>query len=430
MKVVLSILKSELIRNTSLLISGTILAQLIAILIQPLLRRIYPVSAFGMYSVYTSLIGMVSVVSSLRYDDAIVLPEKDSESINLFALSQIFNIIIVLLVTIIILFFGESILQFINIPSGLPITLLLLVPVGAWLLNISQGLNFWLIREKRFGRVTAGKLMRRSAEASSQVSFAIVKRPAGLIISDIAGQFVNVAFLFHQSLKSKFKVGHISWKKIGFVMKKYSEFPKFNLIPAFMSTYSFALPTILINKFYSVENAGFFDASKTVLSIPLAFIALSVSNVLLQKTSELFNQKKSLVCELKPVFYIILVMMIMEIALISFFGPTLFSLFFSKKYYFSGEISRILVWSFTLNFLISSFTCLFYSMRKIKLYSIWQAFYFLGIMSLVLCKDLDFKGFIKTYVIIEVVCYIVLITLMMTLVLQYENKIRIQALND
>jgi O-antigen/teichoic acid export membrane protein len=211
-------------------------------------------------------------------------------------------------------------------------------------------------------------------------------------------------------------------------MKKFSEFPKVTLIPAFMSTYSFALPTILINKFYSVENAGFFDASKTVLSIPLAFIAVSLSNVLLQKTSELFNQKKSFIAELKPILTIILLMMIVEIVLISLFGPFLFGLFFSHKYYFSGEISRIMVWSFTLNFLISSFSCLFYSMRKIKICSIWQAFYFLAVMSLIFFKNLDFIGFLKTYVIIEIFCYILLVAIMVSMVLGYEKKIQYQTI--
>lgn len=421
-----SILKTDLIKNTSLLVSGTILAQLIALLMQPLLRRIYPVSAFGMYSVYTSLIGMVSVISTLRYDDAIVLPEKDSESVNLLVLSQLFNICIVMVLLIVIFFFGENILKFINIPSSLPVALLFLVPLGAWLLSLSQGLNYWLIRNKKFGKVTTSKLVRRSSEAASQVSFAVIKKPAGLIFSDISGQTVNVFFLLYQSLKNGLKTSMASRKKLGFVMKKYSEFPRFNLIPAFMSTYSFALPTILINKFYSLENAGFFDASKTVLSIPLAFIAVSVSNVLLQKTSELYNQKKSFVAELKPVLLIILFMMLAEVLLISFFGPFLFGLFFSQKYYFSGEISRILVWSFTLNFLISSFSCLFYSMRKIKLYSIWQALYFCGIMSLIFFKNLDFSGFIRTYVIIEIVCYILLIVILVNLVLGYERKIQPQ----
>lgn len=425
MKLDKSILQTELIRNTSLLVTGTFLAQLIALLLQPLLRRIYPVGSFGMFSVYTSLIGMVSVISTLRYDDAIVLPEKDSESVNLLALSQLFNTCIVLVLLILIFVFNEKILTFINLPN-LSYHILFLVPVGALLLNFSQGLNYWLIRKKKFGKVTTSKLVRRSSEAASQFSFAIIKKPAGLIFSDIAGQLVNIIFLVYQSTKNGFKTNLISSKKIGLVMKKYSEFPKFNLIPAFMSTYSFAVPTILINKFYSIENVSYFDASKTVLSIPLAFIAISVSNVLLQKTSELFNQKKSFISEIKPVLLIILAMMIAEVILITFFGPFLFSLFFGEKYYFSGEISRILVWSFTLNFLISSFSCLFYSMRRIKLYSVWQTIYFLGIMSLIFFKKLDFIGFIKVYVLIEVICYILLVSILLNLVSGYEKKIQIQ----
>lgn len=53
-----------------------------------------------------------------------------------------------------------------------------------------------------------------------------------------------------------------------------------------MGVFSFLIPTILINKFYSAEYAGYYDLSKMVLSIPLALIAGSVANVLLQRFSE------------------------------------------------------------------------------------------------------------------------------------------------
>lgn len=417
-------LKSELIKNTSVLITGTVLAQLISIMLQPLLRRLFSAEAFGTYSVYLSMVGILAVVSTFRYDDAIVLPSKDKDSANLLALSVIFNLLICLIALIIIILFGRTILTFINLPSGFPLAVLYLIPLGAFLINTYQSFNYWLIRKKKYNQVSVNKLIRRVSEGVAQVLFALGRNPKGLIYSDIIGQFVNASAVVFQSLRNDLDRKLLSINKIRYVFKKYSDFPKYNLLPAFMSTCSFLLPAILINKYYSAENAGYFDMAKLVLSIPLALIATAISNVLLQRIAESFNNKISLLDDLKPLASIVLLICLAEFFVIFIFGKGLFRIAFGPVYEISGEISRIVVWSFALNFFVSSFSCLFISMRRIKLYSIWQFFYFLAIISLSLFRDLQFFDFLRVYVVVEVICYISVIFIMAGVVFKYERSLQ------
>jgi O-antigen/teichoic acid export membrane protein len=419
-----NLLKSEIIRNSSVLITGTVLAQLISILLQPFLRRFFSPEAFGIYSVYLSLVGIVAVVASLRYDDAVVLPVKDKDSANLITLSLIFNFLINLIIFILILIFGRKLLNFFNLPANFPVSILYLIPAGAFLFNVYQTFNYWLIRGKKYKRVSLNKLIRRGTEGLAQVSFAFLKYPKGLIFSDIIGQIANVVAVIYQAFKYDFHFKMVSLIKLKYVLKKYSEFPRYNLVPAFMSTCSFFLPPIFINKFFSAENAGFFDLSKLILSIPLAFVASSISNVLLQRIAERCNKKQSLLADLRPVFFIVLLICIIEIIIIILFGNGLFQMVFGPDWGISGEISKILVWSFTLNFLVSSFSCLFISMQKIKIYSVWQFLYFTAILLLLLFKDMGFTDFLQIYVIIEVICYCCLLLLMFRLVFKYELSLK------
>src|SRR5664279_3094846 len=96
--------KSELLRNTSILISGTALAQVIPMLLQPVLRRAFAPEVFGSYSVYRSLIGMLIIISSFKYELAIILPRKDTEATNVFFLAILLNVFfnLILLCVIII----------------------------------------------------------------------------------------------------------------------------------------------------------------------------------------------------------------------------------------------------------------------------------------------------------------------------------------
>lgn len=127
-----NIKKSELLKNTSILVSGTALAQLIPILLQPLLRRFYSPETFGSYSVYLSLIGILYVLSSLRYEMAIALPRKDKMAVHLWALALIFNLSFNVLLFLMVSVLHKPIVDFLNIPSAYSL-FIYLVPLGNFL---------------------------------------------------------------------------------------------------------------------------------------------------------------------------------------------------------------------------------------------------------------------------------------------------------
>jgi O-antigen/teichoic acid export membrane protein len=422
------LLRSELLRNASVLISGAIIAQLISILLQPLLRRLYTPASFGMFSVYMSLVGIIVIVSSLRYDDTIVLPESDKESINLLGLSLIFNLLINFIIFLIVLVLGKRLISFLNLPSSFPVFILYIIPLSTLLLGTYQSLNAWLIRKKKYYAVSVNKLVRRSSEGAAQVSFAFLKIFNGLIYSDIIGQTANLTITAIQSKRSGLTLKLVSLPKLKYVLHKFSEFPKFNLLPAMMSTCSYLLPPIFINKYFSPELAGFFDLSKLVLSIPLAFIASSLTSVLLQRISEKYNRNESILNDIKPVFLTVCSISVLEIIVILIFGEGLFKIVFGKQWLISGSISKIMVWSFALNFMVSSFTSIFVSMRRIKTYSIWQSIYFVAIISLLFFKNLPFNDFIKVYVLIEVLCYITVAAILFFIIYRYESSVRVEKL--
>lgn len=417
------LIKSEILRSASVLISGSVIAQLLSILLRPILTRLFSPQSFGIFSVYMSLVGMIVILSSLRYDDTIVLPKSDKESINLLGLSLFISFCFNFLIFILVLIMGSKLKTFLNLPANFPVKILYIIPLGAFLSSIYQSLNSWLIRKKKYISVSFNKLVRRSSEGAAQILFALLKSFNGLIYSDIIGQSANVTTVAIQSRKYGLNLKLLSINKLKYVFRKYSEFPKFNLVPAFMSSCSYLLPPIFIIKFFSSETAGFFDLSRLLLSIPMALIASAISNVLLQRISERYNLKESFMNEIKPILYIVLFIAIVEIIAIILFGEELFKIVFGSQWITSGKISKIMVWSFALNFIASSFTSIFVAMRRIKIFSIWQSVYFVSIISLLFFKHLPFTEFLKIYVMIEVLCYLVVVLIMFSIIFRYESSI-------
>lgn len=417
-------LKSELIRSATLLISGTVGAQIISILLQPFIRRYFTPEVFGTFIVYQGLVSILLVLTSLRYDDAVVLPRRDKEAANVATLALIFNLVISSLIFTIFIIFGNRLMQFLNLPATFPATILYFIPLSVFLYNTFLIFNNWLIRKKRYRSITGNKLIRRASEGFFQVTFALTGQSKGLIYSDIIGQAANVTSTVFHSVKNGYNTGEVTLGKIRYVLKKYSDFPKYNLLPAIMSACSVYLPTLYITRFFSTDFTGYFEGSKFVLSVPAALIAASFSNVLIPVIAEKYQKKVSLFNDMTSILYLTIAIIVAETVLITFFGTELFTFIFGDKWVVSGQISKILVWSFSLNFFVSSFSFIYVAMRKIKIYSIWQSFYFFLIFSLFFFKNLSFTGFLKIYVLFEVLAYMILILNMGLILYNYESSVK------
>jgi O-antigen/teichoic acid export membrane protein len=187
-----------------------------------------------------------------------------------------------------------------------------------------------------------------------------------------------------------------------------------------MSAVSFMLPVLIVNKFYSAEYTGYFDLSRSLLSIPLALIASSLASVIMQRLSERRNRNQALLKDLIPALAILIIIALIEVIVIEFFGKELFVLVFGEKWGYSGEISRTLVWAYAFNFIVSSFSGVFISLEKIKLLGIWQLIYFSLMVSLFLFRNRTFNDFLSIYVSFEITCYFGYLLLLTWIVYNYE----------
>lgn len=414
--------RTEVVQHASVLVVGTIIAQAIPILLQPFLRRFFTPESFGLYSVYNSIIGILMVVACFRFEQAIVLPKRDSDASAIAIASLSFSLIFSAILFLAILLLRSKLLTLINLPEEKGY-IIFLVPVGTFLLSAFQVFNYWLIRKKSFVPIAANKFARRVVEGVTQSAFALVGYSKGLIYGDIAGQVANFAVSLWQSGKKGFSVENINFVRLKYLLLKYSDFPKYNLIPSLLSAASFLLPVIIINKYFTAEQAGYFDLTKLILSVPLALIAGSFSSVVLNRASEGFKANELFSYELKPLLFMALAIVFFEIVVISIWAETLFILVFGKQWAQSGQIARMLVWPFALNFITSSFTSIFVALNRIVWQSIWQVFYFILILSLTFFSHLNFENFIALYTLFEVLANISMLILLVVVLKKYEKKL-------
>jgi O-antigen/teichoic acid export membrane protein len=416
---------SDFTKNTFTLVLGTIVAQAIPFILHPFLRRLYSPEDFGAMAVYLNLFGVVTIVSALRYEAAIVLPKYNNEAANLLSLTFIINVVFTVLIFTALLFFKNDLVQFLNFPVAYS-NYLYLLPFGSLLYGCYQSMNYWLIRQKAFKASTTNKIIRRLVEGSVQTTFGVLRIPGGLFIGDLLGNLANVISGVKQIIKNFFSLKQVSATKIHFVANKYKDYPKFNVLPTLLSSAANVLPFLFINKMYSTETVGYLDLSKLVLSVPLVFISSTISQVLFQQITSKKHDSLSIKGDFKNVFLVLISVIILELMVIFLFGPWLFGFAFGSNYELSGKFSQILIFSFALNFIGSTFSSVFITFNKLKLNSRWQIVYFIAICSLYFFKNLSISNFLILYVAIEVAMHLCYCLIIYYIINEYEKSIRLR----
>lgn len=406
-----------------ILVFGTVFAQLIPIVNQLFLRRIYTVEDFGAMAVFLSVFSMFTIVSSFRYEATIVLPKNDNEAANILSLTFFISLLFNVIIFFFILFFKEIIVEFIGLPIKYA-NFLFLLPLTSFLFSFYQSLNYWLIRQKAFKASSTNKIFRRLVEGIFQLSLGLLKIPGGLFIGDFFGNLTNMLSGVRQVFKNDFSLKQVSKLKMSFVFKKYIEYPKYNALPTLLSSAGTLLPFLFINKMYSTEVVGYLDLSRMVLSIPLVFISVTIGQVLFQQITAQQHERKSIKRDLLKIMYLLFAIICIELVTLFLFGDGAFGFLFGDKYILSSHFSKILILSFSFNFIASTFSSVYITFKKIKWSSIWQVFYFLAICSLMLFKNIEIDEFLKIYVVIEVIMQLINISIMFTIVNKYEKSIK------
>ena len=410
-----------IIKNLSYLVTGTALAQVLIVVFQLVLRRMFTPADFGAFAVYMSIIGIIATVVSVRYEQTIILPTDENKAYNLLYLSFTIAMVVTLLATVALLCFRNSIMQLVNFPMEYS-HWLLLVPVSLFLLAIYQALNCYLIRLKQFRLSASNKVERRVAEGITQTTLGAMGVQTGLVWGDIAGQFVN-------ALAAGFKVhkfvGHlqVSWQTMREVANEYRSFPLQNCLPAFLNALGLLLPTIFINRLFDEQTTGLFDLARMLMVMPLSLVTASMGQVLVQRFTELRNARKPVRAEAKKIALMLAAASTAFAVLAFLLAPMFMALVFGETWRESGYYVQILVWAFALKFVVSPFNIIFTAFEKIGRLSMWQIIYFLLILSLAIVPVKSIYSFLTYYLIVELISYIIAGIMVIRVMKEYELEL-------
>lgn len=416
-------LNKSLFSGILTLFSGTAAAQLVAILLQPFLRRIFTPEEFGAYAVYLSLVSILVTVGTLRYEPAILQPEKKTEAVNLFFAAFYFNLAFSFFLLIITALFKSPLAKLLNI-SDIHAWWLLFLPASVFLLGTYQAMNYYLVRKKKFKAISINKGVRRVAEGGIQLGLGSIRFPAGLVIGDVAGNLANVVSGIVQLKRANFLVKMHSLSLQKKLIRQYADYPAYSMLPTTLNMFCLMIPTVFINRFYGQEIAGYFDLTRLVLIVPAALLTMSVGQVFLQLVSEKKLKALPFRAEFNQLIWVLGALGLAFAIIITLLGPTLLGWYAGEPYVESGRYAQVLVWGTLARVVVSPLTMVFLGLRKLREQAIWQIIFFLLICSLMFFGHLTVMQFIVALTVIELVAYIINLIMIGGIVKKYHEEIK------
>ena len=163
----ISFLKKDFVKNVSTLATGSFISQAIFFLILPVLTRLFDKDTFGVFLLFSSSLYILRPLTSLSLELVILIPKRNKDAINLLFTSIFIGFILNSLLLVIIYFLKDFILSYFNLKTLA--SSIYLIPLGLFLLNTIEILNYWNNRKHFFKNIALGNIEKSVVINSLQV---------------------------------------------------------------------------------------------------------------------------------------------------------------------------------------------------------------------------------------------------------------------
>ena len=341
-------LQSEFLRNTLKLVFGTGIAQLISILVSPVLTRIYSPADFGLFSFFISIAGGFALVATLRYELAIIFPKEETDAVNVLGMSTLiaFGLSILLLL-------GVVAWHFISLHLGMMNPLLdqwlFLLPLLVFLLGCGNIFQNWFIRKKEFRVLSVSRIVNSVGNNSIIIILGLVGTGAwGLVIGNISGTVLFVLFLFYFAFRSdRQKIHNLNRTAMKVQAKIYKDLPTSNTLQAILEMMQNYGIIYLAKIFFSSTIVGLYALAMRILQAPLWLIGSAISQVFMKDVSDRRNEEIQFETLIYRTIKFAGIVASPLLILLLVAGPWLFGVIFGPAWRESGVYARILApWMF------------------------------------------------------------------------------------
>ncbi|MCM3709209.1 oligosaccharide flippase family protein [Sporosarcina luteola] len=348
----------------SVLVMGSIGAQLISILVAPLTTRLFTPYEFGIYTLITTAVSLFGPILCLKYDMSIITARNRKDTYALiklcFFLSVFLSIIFGLLYGFFVFFnhdytFNERAIFIVG-------TIFLLMTYGSN--NVLLAHN----NKKALYKLMSIVTITKSLTTNSILLLAGVLKTGvlGMIGSHLFGSLSGIIRQSADVRGHRNKIKRIKWGFIYNLAKKEKNQPIYNATSTLIITSIYSTINLFIGKVYSPFQLGLYSLSYRILGLPFAIISANISRIYFTTANEEFIELGNYRKTFKQTFLFLVSIVIPIMVLIFFLSPVIFSRIFGEEWREAGIYIQYLTPMFGIKLISESLTTGFIISNKQK----------------------------------------------------------------
>jgi O-antigen/teichoic acid export membrane protein len=281
----LSLLKSEFAKNSLTLVSSSFIGQAIALLIYPLITRLFSQSDLGLYATWLSIVDVLTILSTGKYEESVMLGKDKREAAATARLAMRVNTVFSLAaVAVVAVIFA----------LGKADYTVFLIPPMVFFCGTTRVYQALFNYAKAFGQMAFSNIANSVAAAAAKLAagFAHLTNgtlPAGSLVGQMVGN-INYRIALH-----RLQLPKTTWAEAKEMASLRRNFPLFSMPKGFVNSFSYNLPFILLAYYFDNAYIGLFSLAMTCSFRPVSFFSGAFHSVLYKNFSVRYRENQPLI---------------------------------------------------------------------------------------------------------------------------------------
>ncbi|MBW3545994.1 MAG: lipopolysaccharide biosynthesis protein, partial [Bacteroidetes bacterium] len=252
---------------------------LLVFISQPILARLFKPEQFGEFALYNSILAILLIISSGRYEASIVLSRRASHANGIFQLAQswLLGVVFILSIALLLIPFFRLTL-FIPLPAST----LLLLPIAVLFAGYWQVVQNWLIRFGKHEQFSFALFTQRLIILFfSFIAAYFLPDQNGLIL----GLFAGLTYTFIFSVCTKKASLRANTRKLATYAAYYKDFPLYSIPTLLLFLATLHLPVLWLSTFFDEHVTGSYNMAYMVISLPFTFLTTGLAPLFYEQMS-------------------------------------------------------------------------------------------------------------------------------------------------
>ncbi|MCY4045278.1 MAG: oligosaccharide flippase family protein [Cellvibrionales bacterium] len=318
------------------LTSATALAQLIPLLISPLLTRLYSPEDMGLFGLFTSTLSILCILLTLRLELGLVSAQRMTIGIRLYH-----KVFVQVCILSLVFFACSFVLTF----EGLPLESL--ADSYYWLLPAMAFIAFTTLSQQLYNRqkyrnaMAVAQIIRALLIAAVSIVAGLAGLSSGLLMGYTAGFVLSWWLVYRRSLRWVFN--KTLWKtSYAQSIKPFKALPLYQMPHALVNTLHLSLPVYLFTLWESLAFSGHYALAYRVAVAPTVIISSVLYQLLYARFAEYQRQGKPVFAESIKVIKWLILFFGVAYSVLALISPDVFAVVFGAQWETAGWITTCL----------------------------------------------------------------------------------------